>query len=262
MLQQLQGAETRSGELDRFLLNMQTMAAHVNTKYDETERLRKQATEEAETLRVDLTRLTQKVAELTRECANRYSTEQVNEARRQATTENDGKLNTQRIEFQNLLNVSNAELTRNKGMLQVAQNELATSAIGVDSASAQAQFIRQLREKCEALANERDTYRRNTEDYVTQLSRSDETVQQLSAEHYDQMAAARHENRGLKSETIAATDVQKHQLVENTRLTSTVTQLREEINAQNVNIESMNLNTEDWTLHTSDGADDLNGGAI
>ena len=46
LLQQLQGAETRIGELDRFLLNMQTMANHVNTRYSETDRQRQEATHE------------------------------------------------------------------------------------------------------------------------------------------------------------------------------------------------------------------------
>ena len=89
---------------------MQTMAAHVTTRYDETERLRKQATAEAETLRTDLTRLTQKDAELTRECANRYSQQQHDEAKRQATTENDTKLDTLRVEMENLFNVSSTEI--------------------------------------------------------------------------------------------------------------------------------------------------------
>ena len=58
LVQQLQGAETRITELDRFLNNMQNMAARVKTRYDETDRLRQTATHECETLRAELASLT------------------------------------------------------------------------------------------------------------------------------------------------------------------------------------------------------------
>ncbi len=219
------------------------MAVHAKTRYDDSEQQRQQSFNEAEALRIDLTRLTQKVAELTRECARRYTPQQHDEAKQQATNEHDAKLSALRAEMQNLLNVSNTELTRYKGLLTTVQQEAMATAISTDAASAQAQFIRQLREKCEALANERDTYRRNAEDYVTQLSRADETVQQNAAEHYDHMAAARHEANGLRSQILAATDVHKQQVTENVRLTSNVTQLREEVQTQNAMIETMNLTT-------------------
>ena len=100
------------------------------------DRLRGEATKEAETLRTEVARLTERAADLTRECANRYSQEQFEEVKRQTATENDTRFNTLRVE---------------------------------------------MREKCEVLANERDTYRRNTEDYVTQLSKAYESVQQQAA---------------------------------------------------------------------------------
>ena len=83
LVQQLHGAETRIAELVRFLLNMQTMAAHVNAKFNETDRLRQEATHDNDALRTELTRLTQRVAELTREVAGRYTPRQLAEAKRQ-----------------------------------------------------------------------------------------------------------------------------------------------------------------------------------
>ncbi len=131
--------------------------------------------------------------------------------------------------MQHLLTTKHTELTRYKGMYTKVQQEQMATAINTDAASSQAQFIRQLREKCEILANERDTYRRNAEDYATQLSRADETCQQQAAEHCDHMAAARHESNGLKSQIIVSTDVNRQQATENDRLTSNVAQLRGDI---------------------------------
>ncbi len=245
LVQQLHGAETRIAELVRFLLNMQTMAAHVNAKFNETDRLRQEATHDNDALRTELTRLTQRVAELTRETADRYTPGQLEEARRQTVHDNEVKLTALRAEMQNLVNTSDAELKRYKGMYTKVQQEQMATAINTDAASSQAQFIRQLREKCEILANERDTYRRNAEDYATQLSRADETCQQQAAEHYDHMAAARHESNGLKSQIIASTDVNKQQATENVGLTSNVAQLRGDIQSQNAMVETMNRNAEE-----------------
>ena len=232
LVQQLQGAEIRITALDRFLLNMQTMAAHVNTKYGETDRLRQEATHENETLRTELNRLTQRVAELTNEVAQRHTTGQLEEARRQMTHDHEAKLTATRAETQHLASTSDEELKRYKGMYTKVQQEQMTTAINTDAASSQAQFIRQLRERCEILANARDTYRRNAEDYATQLSKADDTCRQQAAEHYDTMAAARLETNGLKSQIIATTDVNKQQATEAARLTSNVAQLRVDIQTQ------------------------------
>ncbi len=192
LVQQLQGAEIRITGLDRYLLNMQTMAAHVNTRYNETDRLRQEATHDNDALRTELTRLTQRVAELTREIAGRYTQGQLEEARQQTVNDHGVQLTATRAEMQNLINTSDAELKRYKDMYKQVQQEQMATAINTDASSSQAQFIRQLREKCELLANERDTNRRNADDYATQLSRADETCQAQAAEHYDSIAAASH----------------------------------------------------------------------
>jgi hypothetical protein len=257
LVQELQGAETRITELNRFLTNMQNMAAHVKTRYDETDRQRKSDNDECETLRTNTTRLTQRVADLTLVLAGRYTPAQHEEARRQTANEYETKLATQRAEMQASLTAKEAELTRYKGMYTKVHEEQMATAINTDASSSQAQFIRQLREKCELLANERDTNRRNADDYANQLSRADETCQAQSAEHQDTLAAARHVENGLKSQILAATEVNKQQAAENARLTSNVTQLREETNSQNAMVETLNQQVDLETKRNEEVEDHL-----
>ena len=202
------------------------------------------ATTETETLRTDQTLLTKRVAELTRETAGRYSQAQHDEAKQRAADGYAAQLNEYKVEAQSLLTERQSEITRLQGLRKAAERESTTNALDVDATSRQAQFIRQLRDTCETLAAERDTYRRNAEDYLTQLSRADVTAEQLSAKHYDEQAAARHENEGLKTQVYALTDVEGNRKEEHGRLTSTVTQLREQLKLVNAQVETMNRETE------------------
>jgi chromosome segregation ATPase len=100
LLQQLQGAEIRIGELDRFLLNMQRMAAHVKTRHDEVEHQRDHAISTNEKLTTDLTRMTERVADLTRAVASGFSQAQHDEATQRAAERFQAQLAETRLEAQ------------------------------------------------------------------------------------------------------------------------------------------------------------------
>ena len=131
-----------------------------------------------------------------------------------------------------------------KSELANAPNESAATAINADAASAQADFIRRLREQFEELSGENATIRRMNDDYMTQIRKADDTLQQVTAKHYDQMAAARTETEGLRSTINATADASQGLLDEQERLASQVVQLRAEIIARNATNEQLTILTE------------------
>ena len=210
LIQQMQAAEMRIEELDKSLLGMQTVAKHLAGTH-ENDRL--EAAALAQNFREELTRLTRENGDMTRENASMYTAVQVEETRRTLITENEQRLAALKAEARAQDASAKTELTRVKLLLQASQEEVTAGAIDVDANSAQAQFIKNIRARCEAVAKERDTYRRTVEDLIAQIATADETLQGATAQHYDNMAAARLEVNSLKSQIQASAVIHQQDVV-------------------------------------------------
>ena len=175
------GYDMRIDELERFLTNTQAVAAHVNAKAIETEKARSTLFQQNYTLRAELSRVTELNSGLAHDTSEKFSPAQMEEYRLRLSTEHESRFTATRSEMQTALGSAQADIHKLKQDLLTASVGLVTTALQVDPDSAQASFIKTLRTRVDTLSHERDTYKRGTEDYITQLRQADDTIQSASA---------------------------------------------------------------------------------
>ena len=125
----------------------------------------------------------------------------------------------------------------------------ATRAISADATSQQADFIRRLKEQCDHDASETTALRRNSEDYMTSISKTEAFLQGALAEHCDQMAAARQEHERLSQRLLARQRTHGNLIDENSLLTSQAAQLRADIQPNYATIEQLTLQTDGTNIN-------------